>query len=41
MRELWSYWQVLFDGHERDIKRIHKAKKCSEYEDVVYHSLLT
>lgn len=41
MRELWSYWQVLFDGNERDIKRIIKAKKCSEYEDVVYHSLLT
>ncbi len=40
MRELWSYWQVLFDGHERDIKRIQKAKKCSEYEDVVYNLLL-
>lgn len=40
MRELWSYWHVLFDGHERDIKRIIKAKKCSEYEDVVYQLLL-
>ncbi|MCR5528701.1 MAG: tRNA-dihydrouridine synthase family protein [Saccharofermentans sp.] len=41
MRELWSYWQVLFNGHERDIKRIIKAKKCAEYEDVVYHSMLS
>ena len=40
MRELWSYWQTLFDGKERDIKRLLKAKKCAEYEDVVYRSLL-
>lgn len=41
MRELWSYWQILFDGKDRDIKHLIKAKKYSEYEDVVYHSLLT
>ena len=35
MRELWSYWQILFDGRERDIKRIAKAKKYAEYEDSV------
>ena len=35
MRELWSYWQVIFDGKERDIKRITKAKKYAEYEDSV------
>lgn len=40
MRELWSYWQTLFDGKERDIKRLLKAKKYAEYEDVVYHGLL-
>ena len=40
MRELWSYWQTLFDGKERDIKRLLKAKKYEEYEDVVYHGLL-
>jgi hypothetical protein len=34
MRELWSYWQVLFDGRERDIKRMNKAKKYAEYEDI-------
>ena len=40
MRELWSYWQTLFDGKERDIKRLLKAKKYAEYEDVVYRGLL-
>ncbi len=33
MRELWSYWQVLFDGREREIKHLNKAKKYAEYED--------
>ncbi|HBZ77528.1 MAG TPA: diguanylate cyclase [Clostridiales bacterium] len=36
MRELWTYWQVLFDGKEREIKRLMKAKKYEDYEDVVY-----
>ena len=36
MRELWSYWQTLFDVSERDFKRIVKAKKYAEYEDIVY-----
>ncbi len=35
MRELWSYWQGLFDGCERDIKRLMKAKKYAEYEESV------
>ncbi len=35
MRELWSYWQAVFEGKERDIKRITKAKKYAEYEDSV------
>ena len=38
MRELWSYWQVLFvssdHGCERDIKRLMKAKKYAEYEEI-------
>ena len=39
MRELWSYWQVLFDGQERDIKKLMKAKKYAEYEDIAYRIL--
>jgi tRNA-dihydrouridine synthase len=34
-KELWSYWQTLFEGSERDIKRLLKAKKYAEYEDAV------
>ena len=34
MRELWSYWQILFEGSERDIKRLLKAKKYAEYEAI-------
>ena len=34
MRELWSYWQILFEGNERDIKRLLKAKKYAEYEAI-------
>ena len=32
MRELWGYWQVLFDGKERELKKLLKAKKYEEYE---------
>lgn len=39
MRELWSYWQLQFEGNERDIKKLLKAKKYSEYEDAVYRIL--
>ena len=35
MKELWSYWQNLFEGSERDIKCLLKAKKYAEYEDAV------
>lgn len=34
MRELWTYWQVLFEGKERDIKRLLKAKKYADYEEI-------
>lgn len=40
MRELWTYWQTLFDGKDRDIKRLLKAKKYAEYEDIAYRSIL-
>ena len=39
MRELWTYWQTLFDGKERDIKRLLKVKKYGEYEDIAYRIL--
>ena len=39
MRELWSYWQTLFDGKERDIKHLLKAKKYADYEEIVYRLL--
>ena len=41
MRELWTYWRVLFDGKEREIKRLMKAKKYEDYEDVVYHRIFS
>ena len=39
MRELWTYWQVLFEGRERDIKKLLKAKKYAEYESIAYSIL--
>ncbi len=33
MRELWSYWQTLFEGKDKDIKRMLKAKKYEEYDE--------
>ena len=39
MRELWSYWQTIFDGNERDIKKLMKAKKYAEYEDIVFRMI--
>ena len=36
MKELWTYWQVLFDGKDKDIKRLLKAKKYAEYEEIVH-----
>ncbi|MBP5491571.1 MAG: tRNA-dihydrouridine synthase family protein [Clostridiales bacterium] len=34
MRELWTYWQVLFEDKDREIKRLLKAKKYAEYEAI-------
>ena len=36
MKELWTYWRTLFDGKEREIKRLLKAKKYAEYEEYAY-----
>ena len=36
MKELWSYWGALFEGRERDIKRLMKTKKYAEYEEIAY-----
>jgi tRNA-dihydrouridine synthase len=41
MRELWTYWQTLFDGKERDIKHLMKTKKCAEYEVIANRILQT
>lgn len=40
MKELWTYWDAMFEDNARDIKRLLKAKKYAEYEDVVYGKLL-
>lgn len=40
MKELWTYWSVMFEDSSRDIKRLLKAKKYAEYEEVVYGKLL-
>lgn len=39
MKELWSYWRAMFDGKDRDIKHLLKAKKYAEYEESVYRIL--
>jgi len=36
MKELWTYWRTLFDGKDREIKRLLKAKKYAEYEEYAY-----
>lgn len=36
MKDLWAYWQHLFEDRERDIKRLMKAKKYAEYEEAAY-----
>ncbi|MCR5784244.1 MAG: tRNA-dihydrouridine synthase family protein [Eubacterium sp.] len=32
MKELWVYWENIFPGFEKEIKKIKKAKNHSEYE---------
>lgn len=35
MKELWTYWRSSFDDIDRDVKKLLKAKKCAEYEDIL------
>lgn len=35
MKELWTYWKVMFEGHDKDIKKLLKTKKYAEYEDIL------
>ena len=39
MKELWTYWSVMFEDGSRDIKRLLKTKKYAEYENIVYGKL--
>lgn len=39
MKELWTYWKVLFEGRDREIKRLLKTKKYKDYEDIAYQIL--
>lgn len=39
MKELWTYWKVLFEGSDREIKRLLKTKKYKDYEDIAYQIL--
>ncbi len=40
MKELWTYWSVMFEDCSRDIKQLLKTKKYAEYESIVYRNLL-
>lgn len=35
MKELWTYWRSLFDGADREIKRLLKSRKYAEYESIL------
>ena len=35
MKELWTYWKVLFPGYEREVKKIMKSKYYHEYESAI------
>ncbi len=35
MKELWSLWKLSFEGHDKEMKAIIKAKKCVEFENVI------
>ena len=39
MTELWTYWKVLFEDKDRDIKKLLKTKKYADYEQIVYRIL--
>ena len=35
MKELWAYWESLFIGEEKRIKKIKKANSLAEYHAAV------
>lgn len=35
MKELWTYWRVMFEDSDKDIKKLLKTKKYAEYEDIL------
>ncbi len=35
MKELWTYWRVMFDGNDKEIKKLLKTKKYAEYENIL------
>ena len=35
MKELWAYWESLFAGEEKRIKKIRKANSLAEYDAAV------
>lgn len=35
MKDLWSFWKLSFEGVDREIKALLKAKKCAEYESIL------
>lgn len=36
MKELWSWWAVMFPGQEKTLKKIKKANDLKEYKILVY-----
>jgi tRNA-dihydrouridine synthase len=35
MKELWTWWAVMFPGHEKTLKKIKKAATLQEYRSLV------
>ena len=35
MKELWTYWRVMFEDSDREIKKLLKTKKYAEYEGIL------
>ncbi len=36
MKELWTWWSVMFPGKEKTLKKIKKATNLQEYRNLVY-----
>lgn len=35
MKELWTFWKIIFEDNEREIKKLLKTKKYAEYEAIL------